>query len=862
MEEDQEGGVDDAQQYYYIGRHPGFCGAIKQSPEDFIVVEIDEHSNRADADHLVPGDGPSSRLVPRAPDPCAPVEAKRPKLESERCINVPAEFVARCDFPAVAGPASAERPLGEGVAEEEVEAEMELEVAESTEQLLQDAKFDYADAHAALEATCEVTGVRNSVLAEDAAEALGEFAAAERAMMMLLPAGERSDAGGLSLGLFPDKETRAEVHRTVRQRFPFLKTITSGTEIKAKADPVYAEFRGLVSEEEADGFFRFVDAKRRDATFTFLADSQRARRAALHHAVTRHFGKVLETKSFSEARGGGGHCTRIVARFKGRRAPSKKRRGTDVEALGSEDLDLIDGGIYTVFTLQKTNMETLGAISMLASELGVLPSDFSYAGTKDKKAVTFQRMVVQKVTPSRLQEAAARLQARGLRVAAAKRAARPLRLGELWGNHFRVTLRGVGAPTATPQPDDAAVRDCVERSVRGVVEHGFINYYGPQRFGASQSIKTDEIGKHLLKGELDKALKLFFTPEAGDDAVNQAKRLFLETGDAKLALSLMPAHKTRERLMLRALHRCGPPRGDDVGGSGGGGGGGGGRAARAWVALPRSARLLYPQAYCSALWNRAATVRVRLLGVRRAARGDLVLPEGAGRRRDAVHVVTEEEEANEVYTIDQVVLPMPGSSVRYPDNEAGAAYRATLRRDGLADSAFRVAELRVSLPGAYRRLLARPANVSLAWTERGLPGATLLRVGRAGAADAAETAERGSLPGAAGRASCLSSSRAAQGLDLEATESARPASGDGAASDLKSESWASRSCLPAPGGGDDVRFDAEEASAGNGSGVPETSGSEETFAVGSSSSLVITFDLPSSCYATVCLGEMMKREVC
>nr|XP_032822580.1 pseudouridylate synthase 7 homolog-like protein isoform X2 [Petromyzon marinus] len=729
MEEDQEGGVDDAQQYYYIGRHPGFCGAIKQSPEDFIVVEIDEHSNRADADHLVPGDGPSSRLVPRAPDPCAPVEAKRPKLESERCINVPAEFVARCDFPAVAGPASAERPLGEGVAEEEVEAEMELEVAESTEQLLQDAKFDYADAHAALEATCEVTGVRNSVLAEDAAEALGEFAAAERAMMMLLPAGERSDAGGLSLGLFPDKETRAEVHRTVRQRFPFLKTITSGTEIKAKADPVYAEFRGLVSEEEADGFFRFVDAKRRDATFTFLADSQRARRAALHHAVTRHFGKVLETKSFSEARGGGGHCTRIVARFKGRRAPSKKRRGTDVEALGSEDLDLIDGGIYTVFTLQKTNMETLGAISMLASELGVLPSDFSYAGTKDKKAVTFQRMVVQKVTPSRLQEAAARLQARGLRVAAAKRAARPLRLGELWGNHFRVTLRGVGAPTATPQPDDAAVRDCVERSVRGVVEHGFINYYGPQRFGASQSIKTDEIGKHLLKGEL-------------------------------------------------------------------------------------------------------------------------------------VHVVTEEEEANEVYTIDQVVLPMPGSSVRYPDNEAGAAYRATLRRDGLADSAFRVAELRVSLPGAYRRLLARPANVSLAWTERGLPGATLLRVGRAGAADAAETAERGSLPGAAGRASCLSSSRAAQGLDLEATESARPASGDGAASDLKSESWASRSCLPAPGGGDDVRFDAEEASAGNGSGVPETSGSEETFAVGSSSSLVITFDLPSSCYATVCLGEMMKREVC
>uniref|UniRef100_S4RNV6 Pseudouridine synthase 7 like n=1 Tax=Petromyzon marinus TaxID=7757 RepID=S4RNV6_PETMA len=728
MEEDQEGGVDDAQQYYYIGRHPGFCGAIKQSPEDFIVVEIDEHSNRADADHLVPGDGPSSRLVPRAPDPCAPVEAKRPKLESER------------------------RPLGEGVAEEEVEAEMELEVAESTEQLLQDAKFDYADAHAALEATCEVTGVRNSVLAEDAAEALGEFAAAERAMMMLLPAGERSDAGGLSLGLFPDKETRAEVHRTVRQRFPFLKTITSGTEIKAKADPVYAEFRGLVSEEEADGFFRFVDAKRRDATFTFLADSQRARRAALHHAVTRHFGKVLETKSFSEARGGGGHCTRIVARFKGRRAPSKKRRGTDVEALGSEDLDLIDGGIYTVFTLQKTNMETLGAISMLASELGVLPSDFSYAGTKDKKAVTFQRMVVQKVTPSRLQEAAARLQARGLRVAAAKRAARPLRLGELWGNHFRVTLRGVGAPTATPQPDDAAVRDCVERSVRGVVEHGFINYYGPQRFGASQSIKTDEIGKHLLKGELDKALKLFFTPEAGDDAVNQAKRLFLETVNIKNQCDLLTTFGTRRRTAIKLLWAFSglaealPHCWHDV------------SSESCLLCVIVTVNIIYPEISSLKIESSGGIVQwSQLVESSSSVVQSICLS-------SKVHVVTEEEEANEVYTIDQVVLPMPGSSVRYPDNEAGAAYRATLRRDGLADSAFRVAELRVSLPGAYRRLLARPANVSLAWTERGLPGAT-------------------------------------------------------------------------------------------------TSGSEETFAVGSSSSLVITFDLPSSCYATVCLGEMMKREV-
>lgn len=57
--------------------------------------------------------------------------------------------------------------------------------------------------------------------------------------------------------------------------------------------------------------------------------------------------------------------------------------------------------IVSAFTLQKENLETLEAIGLLAAELGVLPSDFSYTGIKDKKAITYQPMVVKKVTPER-----------------------------------------------------------------------------------------------------------------------------------------------------------------------------------------------------------------------------------------------------------------------------------------------------------------------------------------------------------------------------------------------------------------------------------------------------------------------------
>lgn len=53
------------------------------------------------------------------------------------------------------------------------------------------------------------------------------------------------------------------------------------------------------------------------------------------------------------------------------------------------------------FTLCKENLETLEAISYMAAALGVLPSDFTYAGIKDKRAITYQSMVVKKVSPQR-----------------------------------------------------------------------------------------------------------------------------------------------------------------------------------------------------------------------------------------------------------------------------------------------------------------------------------------------------------------------------------------------------------------------------------------------------------------------------
>uniref|UniRef100_A0A8C6SPP9 Pseudouridylate synthase PUS7L n=1 Tax=Neogobius melanostomus TaxID=47308 RepID=A0A8C6SPP9_9GOBI len=490
----------------------------------------------------------------------------------------------------------------------------------------------------------------------------------------------------LSLGSYSDKHQRANVHRAVKINFPFLMTTTSQCEIKVKESQDYKELAQLVTEAEADGFFRFIDAKVSGSSHTFLPDGNKEHRTAVHRFLSRRFGKLVETKSFTEQ---GKHvktCISVRLRERGR---VKKRTAEDCR---QEE-------IYTAFTLCKENLETLEAISYMAAELGVLPSDFTYAGIKDKRAITYQSMVVKKVTPERLKEKAMDFERRGICLFAIRSVSEPLKLGQLRGNHFDIVIRDVKKDKNDPEPH---LELAVKRAV-GV----FVNYYGPQRFGSAQSVQSDQIGLALLKGDLVSAVHVFFSPDVGDEPQNQAKRHFLETGNAKEALMMMPVSKARERLMLRALNRYGTgPHG----------------CAQAWLSLPHSMRIFYLHAYCSRLWNEAAEHRLKTFG-HNVIQGDLV--QSVKCKEDdndqaQIHVVTEQEVRDGIYVLEEVHLPMPGNTVKYPENTMATWYKERLARDGLENCRFRVSSLKMNVPGCYRPLLTHPRNLtfSLSWTDR------------------------------------------------------------------------------------------------------------------------------------------------
>ncbi|XP_022058591.1 pseudouridylate synthase PUS7L [Acanthochromis polyacanthus] len=497
----------------------------------------------------------------------------------------------------------------------------------------------------------------------------------------------------LSLGSFADKHQRANVHRAVRHRFPFLMTVTIQPEIRVREDPDYRELTQLVKEDEAEDFFRFIDAKVRGSSYTFGPDDNKEHRTAVHHFLNRRFGKLVETKSFNDQ-----GRTSISVRLRERGRP--KKRSADERK---------EEEVYTAFTLRKENLETLEAISYMAAALGILPSDFTYAGIKDKRAITYQSMVVKKVSPQRLQEKAADFERRGMRVSQVRSVSEPLRLGRLQGNHFDLVVRDLrphGSGDALSSAADMHTRlaTLVKEAVENVKTRGFVNYYGPQRFGSGQSAQSDRVGLALLKEDMVSAVRLFFTPEEGDDPQSHAKRHFLQTDNAKESLALMPLSKARERLMLRALNRYGT-------GSDG--------CAQAWLSLPHSMRVFYPHAYCSRVWNEAVAHRLATLG-HSVRQGDLVwIREGQNTMEDSgesstpqIHVVTDEEEIGAVYTLDQVLLPMLGNTVKYPENAMGTWYQERLARDGLNDCRFRVGSLKLNLPGCYRPLLATPHNLS------------------------------------------------------------------------------------------------------------------------------------------------------
>ena len=470
----------------------------------------------------------------------------------------------------------------------------------------------------------------------------------------------------------------------------------------------------------------------------------RQTRSRIHEVIRRTFNSRLETATDSD---GAMLITAMPERpvFNARKPMNNNDRSKNQVRRGKPGWKEL-GGEYLHFSLYKENKDTMEVISWLAKVLKTKPQTFQFAGTKDRRGVTVQRVSVYRMFIDRLIIAGRSL--KNARIGNFEYQPHPLQLGELTGNEFVITLRDcdfhypVRADTKTIVN---AAESIVGTAIKNLGDYGFLNYYGLQRFGTF-STSTDDVGLKMLREDFQGAVEAILTfsptslaaaqdPMSGGDKISKddkarahALHSFKTSGKAYPALDNLPRKFSAEASIIRHLGR--PGQGSDFVG--------------ALQTISRNLRLMYVHAYQSLVWNMAASERWKRFG-NTIMEGDLVLinehvnnsetaikqedvdedgeaiirPSWADRATNPedlfirARALTKGEVESGNYTIFDIVLPTPGYDILYPANEMEKFYEefmASERGGGLDPHDMRRKWKDVSLSGSYRKMLAKPGE--------------------------------------------------------------------------------------------------------------------------------------------------------
>jgi tRNA pseudouridine13 synthase len=493
---------------------------------------------------------------------------------------------------------------------------------------------------------------------------------------------------------------------------------------------------------------------------------ERPRRHEMHEALRRIFDNNLESRTEADGsivvccsqKGSHNSSDRTDTRGNGRggarggrggRGGRDSRQGASGFSQPKQMSWKERGGDYLHFSLYKENKDTMEVISFLSRTLGVTTKTLNFAGTKDRRAVTVQRVSAYRVSAEKV--AAANHQLRNGKVGNYEYRPHALELGEQTGNEFVITLRDCQFPGSHGLDLDAQL--ALANSVVGTATtafkgNGFINYFGSQRFGTFNT-GTHKIGLLLLQGDLKAAIdKLLsfeqaalvfsqdlknlshYTNDTGiaSDDLKRAKALdiYHTTGHAEAALQELPRKFSAESALIKHLsHSPNDHKG-------------------ALMTVNRPLRTMYVHAYQSFIWNMVAGMRLKQQGLK-VVEGDLIMideHEATGADGYAVapkqqvdedgeeifeaepevadsnntekfrraRLVTKAEAESGRFSIFDIVLPTPGWDVIYPGNFS-AAYTSLMSGDGLDPFNMRRSWKDLSLSGNYRKVLSRVSGL-------------------------------------------------------------------------------------------------------------------------------------------------------
>lgn len=173
-------------------------------------------------------------------------------------------------------------------------------------------------------------------------------------------------------------------------------------------------------------------------------------------------------------------------------------------------LDLNNPREFLWCEMEKQNIDHLQAIKELARLIGKGVDAIGYAGTKDKKAWTSQRISIFQPNIEKIKT----FHHPNIILKNFKWNKRKIKMGYLEANHFKITLRDIDKKEAIK----------ISSSIRK--KNWFPNYFGTQRFGSLRGNNV-KIGKLILKRKFDEAVWTILTDVGNEqsEVISARKKL-------------------------------------------------------------------------------------------------------------------------------------------------------------------------------------------------------------------------------------------------------------------------------------------------------------------------------------------------
>jgi len=405
-------------------------------------------------------------------------------------------------------------------------------------------------------------------------------------------------------------------------------------------------------------------------------------------------------------------------------------RVRELEAFEPEPLGA-DTGSYPELVVRVTlrDWDTNDFARRISDALGISRERVSWAGTKDKRAVTTQLFTLREVDPDDLPEI------RGAEIEPLGRAGRGLSFGDLAGNAFEIRV----ADTVPEAPErvadvvgdlqafgddaeEATARTDDDREPKGGIDGAIVgvpNYFGQQRFGSRRPV-THRVGLAVVRDDFREAVRLYAgnpsetEPDdtraargrvdaafgvGGDDTGDGSDPSADGTGDGdwETCLDAIPGKLRFERSMVHRLAERdvapdAPPDHEDW--------------RHALEAVPSNLQRLFVNAAQSFLFNQMLSERLRRgLPFDRPVAGDVVCFADGGAPdelyapdtdrlqrvdEDRVSVVTRHCERGRAF----VTAPLVGTETDLGDGEPGEIEREVLADAGIEPGDF-------ALPGDF-----------------------------------------------------------------------------------------------------------------------------------------------------------------